>query len=103
MKSRREHRVPLSLPAIELLRSLYREEGNSFLFISTRTAGGAVAESTLGIALRNAGCMATIHGFRSCLKTGPRNKQTFRPRLDLCLAHKVGSAVENIITGAMSS
>ena len=96
MKSRREHRVPLCPPAVELLRSLYREEGNSFLFISTRTPGGAVAESTLGIALRNAGCTATIHGFRSCLKTWAEEQTNF-PGLviELCLAHRVGSAVEN--------
>ena len=96
MKSRREHRVPLSPPAIGLLRSLYREKDNSFLFISTRTPGGAVSESTLGIALRNAGCTATIHGFRSCLKTWAEEQTNF-PGLvvELSLAHRVGSAVEN--------
>ena len=51
------------------------------LFISTRTPGGAVAESTLGIALRNAGCAATIHGFRSCLQDlGRGANELSRPR-----------------------
>jgi integrase len=96
MKGRRPHTVPLSPQAIQLLRSLYREEGNPYLFISTRTPGTHVVESTLTIALRNAGCKATIHGFRSCLKTWAEEQTSF-PGLviELSLAHKVGSAVEN--------
>jgi integrase len=95
MKGRRPHTVPLSPQAIDLLRSLYTEEGNDSLFISTRTPGHIV-ESTLTIALRNAGCTATIHGFRSCLKTWAEEQTNF-PGLviELSLAHKVGTAVEN--------
>jgi integrase len=96
MKGRRPHTVPLSPQAIELLRSLYREEANPHLFISTRTPGTHVVESTVTAALRNAGCKATIHGFRSCLKTWAEEQTNF-PGLviELSLAHKVGSAVEN--------
>jgi integrase len=97
MKGRRPHTVPLSPAAIQLLNSLYREEGNNpHLFISSRTPGTHVVESTLTIALRNAGCKATIHGFRSCLKTWAEEQTNF-PSLviELSLAHKVGSAVEN--------
>jgi integrase len=96
MKGRRPHTVPLSPQAIELLNSLYREEGNQYLFISTRTPGTHVVESTLTIALRNAGCKATIHGFRSCFKTWAEEQTNF-PGLviELSLAHKVGTAVEN--------
>jgi integrase len=96
MKGRREHRVPLSPQAVGLLNELYREEVNPHLFISTRTPGAHVVESTLTIALRNAGYKATIHGFRSCFKTWAE-EQTHFPGLviELSLAHKVGSAVEN--------
>jgi integrase len=96
MKGRRPHTVPLSPQAIALLNSLYREEGNPYLFISTRTPGTHVVESTLTIALRNAGCKATIHGFRSCFKTWAEEQTNF-PGLviELSLAHKVGTAVEN--------
>src|SRR5262249_38997630 len=95
MKGRREHRVPLSPQAMELLNSLYRETNNPYLFISTRTAGAHVVESTLTIALRAAGCGSTIHGFRSCLKTWAEEQTSF-PSLviELSLAHKVGTAVE---------
>ena len=37
MKSHREHRVPLSPRAVELLSGLYREGGNSHVFIGART------------------------------------------------------------------
>ena len=96
MKGRREHRVPLSPPAIQLLNSLYREEGNPYLFISSRTPGTHVVESTLTIALRNAGCKATIHGFRSSFKTWSEERTNFPGIVvEMSLAHRVGSAVEN--------
>jgi integrase len=95
MKGRREHRVPLSKQAVELLHSLYREEGNPYLFVSTRTPGTHVVESTLTIALRNAGCTATIHGFRASFKTWAEEQTSF-PGLviELSLAHSPGSLVE---------
>ena len=96
MKGRREHRVPLSPAAIQLLNSLYREEGNPYLFISSRTPGTHVVESTLTIALRNAGCKATIHGFRSSFKTWSEERTNFPGIVvEMSLAHRVGSAVEN--------
>jgi integrase len=96
MKARREHRVPLSPQAVELLRSLYREDGNPYLFISTRTAGAHVVESTVGIALRDAGRRETIHGFRASFKTWAEERTNFPGIIvELSLAHRVGNAVEN--------
>jgi integrase len=95
MKGRKEHRVPLSPQAVELLRSLYREEGNPYLFISSRTPGTHVVESTLTIALRNAGCKATIHGMRASFKTWAEER-TSVPGIvvEMALAHNPGTAVE---------
>jgi integrase len=95
MKARREHRVPLSREAVELLHSLYREEGNPYLFISSRTAGAHVVESTVGIALRDAGRSETVHGFRASFKTWAEESTSF-PGLviELSLAHAPGSLVE---------
>ena len=96
MKGRREHRVPLSPQAVELLKGLYREDGNPYLFISTRTAGAHVVESTLGTALRKAGRSETIHGFRSAFSDWA-HERTSSPGIivELSLAHRVGNAVEN--------
>jgi integrase len=82
---------------MELLRSLYTEEDNAYLFVSNRTARTHVAEATATVALRKAGCTATIHGFRSCLKTWAEEQTNF-PGLvvELSLAHKVGTAVEQV-------
>jgi integrase len=95
MKGRREHRVPLSPEAVELLKGLYREDGNRYLFISRRAPGAHVVESTLTIALRNAGCSATIHGFRASFKTWAEERTNF-PGLviELSLAHAPGTLVE---------
>jgi integrase len=95
MKGRKEHRVPLSPQAMELLRSLYREENNRHLFISTRTPGAHVVATTVTIALRNAGRKETIHGFRASFKTWGEESTSF-PGLviELSLAHAPGTLVE---------
>jgi len=95
MKARKEHRVPLSPQAMELLRSLYREEGNLYLFISAKTPGTHIAETTVTAALRNAGRSETVHGMRSCFKTWSEERTSFSPIIaELSLAHAVGNAVE---------
>jgi integrase len=95
MKGRREHRVPLSPQAVELLRSLYREEGNPYLFISSRTPGTHVVESTVTIALREAARRETIHGFRASFKTWAEEKTHFPGLIiELSLAHSPGTAAE---------
>ena len=40
MKMAKEHRVPLSEPAIELLRNLYTERDNDSIFIGQQTGRG---------------------------------------------------------------
>src|SRR5207249_521101 len=62
MKARQPHTVPLSPQALALLEQLPREEGNPFLFISSKTPGKALTEMTVTRALRDAGCNATMHG-----------------------------------------
>jgi integrase len=76
MKGRREHRVPLCPQAVELLRGLYTESGNPYLFISTRTAGAHVVESTLTLALRKAQDM----GRRADTLPRPRHRTVPRPQ-----------------------
>jgi integrase len=95
MKGRREHRVPLSPQAMELLRKLYREDGNPYLFVG-RTPGTPTANNTVLQALRRTGCHATIHGFRSSFSTWASERTNFPGIIvELSLAHRVGSAVEN--------
>jgi integrase len=95
MKARREHRVPLAAPAIELLRSLYRETDNPFVFISSRVSSAPIAASAIGDALRRAGRKETIHGMRSAFRTFAEER-TGLPAIvaEMALAHAVGTAVE---------
>ncbi len=69
MKMRREHRKPLSAPAIDILRDLQRHTGNRRLaFPSVRSPQRPISENTLNAALRRLGYStgeATAHGFRS--------------------------------------
>src|SRR5262249_51814224 len=80
--------------AIELLRSLYTEPDNPFLFISNRTAGH-IAQSKVTNALRDAGRSETLHGFRASFKTSAEETTKF-PSLviELSLAHAAGTLVE---------
>ena len=59
MKSRREHRVPLS---VALLKELYTEAGSPYLFIGPK-AGATLSVTALVAALRRVGRNETAHGF----------------------------------------
>jgi len=95
MKARtREHRVPLSPQVMELLRALYREEGNPYLFIGT-LAGMHIAPTTVTAALRNAGRSETLHGMRAAFKTWAEERTNFPGIIaEMSLGHSVGNAVE---------
>jgi integrase len=87
--------VPLSPQAVELLKGLYREENNPYLFVG-RTPGTAAANNTVLQAPRRTGCHATVHGFRSSFSTWASERTNFPGIIvELSLAHRVGSAVEN--------
>jgi len=73
MKMRREHLVPLSNQALEVLRELHPLTGaGRFVFPGTRTADKPMSENTVVAALRYLGYergKATAHGFRSTAST----------------------------------
>jgi integrase len=66
MKANREHRVPLSPAAIELLKSLYTEDNNPFIFIGSR--GGAIGPKVMLRLLAQLRDGVTVHGFRSAFR-----------------------------------
>jgi integrase len=92
MKMRREHRVPLSPPAIELLRGLYQEgdANDGYLFIGTQP-GRPLGHTTLQQLLKRMNQPTTVHGFRSSFRDWA-GEQTAFPH-DVCeaaLAHAKG-------------
>jgi integrase len=92
MKGRKEHRVPLTKPVLDLLRDLPREDGNPFVFIGNRPGAGL---ARIAMAWLLGGRMGvkdiTIHGFRSTFRDWAGEQTSVAP--DICeaaLAHARG-------------
>jgi integrase len=91
MKGHREHRVPLSSVAIELLRKLPRVDGNPFVFISQRPSVGLSRMAMTYVMERMSQTDVTIHGFRSSFRDWAGETTAFAH--DVCeaaLAHVRG-------------
>jgi integrase len=95
MKAGKEHRVPLSPPAIALLRELHTEKGNDFVFIGP-TAGRGLSGMALNRTLRRMGRTdMTTHGLRSTFSDWAHERTNFpKTVIDMSLAHAVGDKVE---------
>jgi integrase len=93
MKAGREHRVPLSTGAIELLKAMPRT--GKFIFPGPYIGRGLsnIAMLQLLRSLRDDG--STVHGFRSSFRDWAA-EQTDVPRevVEACLAHAVGDGAE---------
>jgi integrase len=95
MKAEREHRVPLSKRAIELLEKLPREKKNEFVFIGTQ-AGTSLSDMSLLMTLRrmDRGDLTT-HGFRSTFRDWAAERTAYPNHVvEQALAHSIGSKVE---------
>jgi integrase len=94
MKSGREHKVPLSPRAVELLRDLYREDGNDHVFIGR--AGVGLSNMSLTAVLRRMGHGdSTTHGFRSSFRDWAAESTAYPNHvIEMALAHAIGDKVE---------
>ena len=98
MKGGREHRVPLSDMALDVLRQARALEDNSGLvFPSALKPGRPLSDMTLTKILRSVGLAdrATVHGFRTSFKTWAM-EQTDTPWAvgEAALAHALGNSTE---------
>ena len=91
-KGHREHRVPLSPRAIDLLVNLPRV--GEYLFVGR--GDGPPHRRQLADLLRRMGyTKLTAHGFRASFKTWAEETTQYPPHIiEQALAHQVGSAVE---------
>jgi integrase len=95
MKGKREHRVPLSPQAVELLRGLPREEGNPHVFIGPQAAAGLGGMTLARLLKRMNHNNITVHGFRSAFSDWAHEQTSHvNHTIELSLAHSVGSEVE---------
>jgi integrase len=93
MKAKREHLVPLSTQAIELLRSLPTTSGSELVFWGQ--SGKALSDMTLSAVLRRLDVDATVHGFRSTFRMWAAERTNFpREVAEAALAHVNAVRVE---------
>jgi integrase len=92
MKGRREHRVPLTRPALDLLRALPREHNNNHVFVGP-TAGRGMNKMAMARVMGRRD--VTIHGFRSAFSDWAHESTAHSTHaIELALAHAVGDATE---------
>ncbi|MER8435397.1 integrase arm-type DNA-binding domain-containing protein [Mesorhizobium sp. M1312] len=94
MKAGKEHRVPLSGRAVEILNSLPREKGNPYIFIGPR-ANGLSNMAMAAVLKRMGGNDVTVHGFRSAFRDWAAELTGYPNHVvEQALAHTIGNAVE---------
>lgn len=93
MKAGKEHRVPLSAAAAELLEGLPRFDGVAFVFPAPR--GGALSDMALTAVMRRMGRQEVPHGFRSTFRDWIAERTNYPGEMaEVALAHTIGNKVE---------
>lgn len=92
MKAGREHRVPLSLRAVEILR-IVNPLGSKFLFPGDR--GDHLSVMAMTMLLRRMGLDCTVHGFRSSFRDWAAESTSYTHEVcEMALAHVIGNKSE---------
>ena len=96
MKATREHVVPLSPRAIEILkRAIEITPDGTLLFPTMRAKDKQLSDMTLTMLLRRLKIEATAHGFRSTFRDWVSEETDFAGEVaEMALAHVIGSKVE---------
>jgi integrase len=95
MKAAREHKIPLSAPALALLRNLYTEANNPFIFIGEQAGKGLGNTAMIDVLTRMGRSDITVHGFRSTFRDWAAEVSHFPNHVvEQALAHTSGNAVE---------
>lgn len=93
MKAGREHRVPLSPEAVQLLHALPRFAHTDIVFVAPR--GGVLSDMTLSAVMRRMEVDAVPHGFRSTFRDWAAERTNYpREVAEMALAHTIESKVE---------
>jgi integrase len=95
MKAHREHKVPLSEPAMALLAAMARLKRNGYVFPGTRLNRPVGSSALKQVLRRMQRTDVTAHGFRSSFSDFAAERTAFPAEIrELSLAHNVGTAVE---------
>ena len=90
MKTAREHRVPLSGRALEVLVEARALSGGRSVLVFVTGRGKQLPRQTPGLVLRQAGIGGTPHGFRSSFRDWAAETGVDRAVAEASLAHVVG-------------
>jgi len=94
MKAAREHRVPLSSPALSILEKLAEGRRSKFVFPGQR-ADRPLSSMSMKMVLRRMKIAVTVHGFRSAFRDWCGDHTEFpREIAEAALAHAIGDKVE---------
>lgn len=94
MKAEREHRVPLSDPALSLLRDLETVARPPFIFWG-QTKGRPLSNMAMLQLLRRLELEVTVHGFRSSFRDwAAEDTEHANHVVEMALAHTIPSKVE---------
>ncbi len=95
MKAGREHRIPLSERAVELLRGLAEAKAGEFVFPGQDTRKPLSGMAMEMVLRRMKVTDATVHGFRSSFRDWAGNETHFpREVAEAALAHVIGDKAE---------
>ncbi|MFN3765194.1 MAG: tyrosine-type recombinase/integrase [Aliihoeflea sp.] len=93
MKAGREHRVPLSARARDLLERLPEFEGSDFVFSAPR--GGMLSDMSISAVMRRMNAEAVPHGFRSTFRDWTAEHTEYAGEIaEMALAHTISNKVE---------
>jgi integrase len=95
MKAGREHQVPLSRRALDVLSLMDTPARRTFVFPATK-GDVPLSEGSAEMLLRRMGAKpATVHGFRSCFRDWAGDRTVFpRELIEHALAHVLGDKAE---------
>ena len=95
MKAKRDHRIPVSGRALEILREAAAlSDGMGLVFPGTK-AGKALSDMTLSKLVKELGFDADIHGFRTSFRTWAQERTNFpREVAEAALAHTIKDKAE---------
>lgn len=95
MKAKREHRVPLSGRAVEILKSLTQQIASDFVF-QGRLRGKPLSNGTfLALLKKQMGLEITAHGFRSTFRDWAAERTQYQNEvIEMALAHSIRDTTE---------
>ncbi|MDH7639398.1 tyrosine-type recombinase/integrase [Sphingomonas oryzagri] len=89
MKAAKDHRVPLSAPAIALLKRIGRKTGSAFVF-TQGPKKKPLSNMAMAMILRRMDVLVTVHGFRSSFRDWAAETTNFSNEVcEMALAHAI--------------